>query len=52
MMKKLLLIVALGLVMTFAKAQNIQLHYDFGKDRNYPTSTIEMFKPDKWGNFL
>ncbi len=31
------------------KAQNIQLHYDYGKDRAYLTSTVEMFKPDKWG---
>lgn len=31
-------------------AQNIQLHYDFGKDRKYFTSTIEMFKPDEYGS--
>jgi len=31
-------------------AQNIQLHYDFGKDREYLTTTLEMFKPDKLGN--
>ena len=31
-------------------AQNLQVHYDFGKDRNYVTTTLEMFKPDKWGN--
>lgn len=38
-------------------AQNVQLHYDFGSaiydelnDRPKLTSTIEMFKPDKWGN--
>jgi hypothetical protein len=34
----------------FLKAQNVQLHYDMGKDRGYLTSTVEMFKPDKWGN--
>lgn len=33
-----------------AFAQNVQLHYDLGKDRKYFTSTVEMFKPDKWGN--
>ena len=33
-------------------AQNIQLHYDFGKDRNYLTTTVEMFKPDKWGSIF
>ncbi len=48
-MKKLLLL--LMVVGTFnAFSQNIQLHYDFHKDRNYLTSTIEMFKPDKLGN--
>lgn len=31
-------------------AQNLQVHYDLGKDRNYVTTTLEMFKPDKWGN--
>jgi hypothetical protein len=31
-------------------AQNVQIHYDFGKDRNYITTTFEMFKPDNWGN--
>jgi len=31
-------------------AQNIQLHYDLGKDRQYLTSTVEMFRPDKLGN--
>lgn len=31
-------------------AQNIQFHYDLGKDRNHPTTTVEMFKPDKYGN--
>lgn len=33
-----------------AKAQNIQVMYDFGKDRKYVTTTLEMFKADKWGN--
>ena len=38
-------------------AQNVQLHYDFGhslydelKERPKLTSTVEMFKPDKWGS--
>lgn len=30
-------------------AQNIQLHYDLGEDREYFTTTIEMFKPDEYG---
>lgn len=31
-------------------AQNMQLHYDFGKGRKYLTSTVEMFRPDKYGS--
>lgn len=34
----------------FLKAQNLQLHFDFGEGRNYVTTTFEMFKPDKLGN--
>jgi hypothetical protein len=40
-----------------AKAQNIQLHYDLGRamynsleDRPWVTTTVEMFKADKWGS--
>lgn len=39
-----------------AEAQNVQLHYDFGhlndqlNDRPSLTTTVEMFKPDKWGS--
>ncbi|MDR1407842.1 MAG: DUF5020 family protein [Tannerella sp.] len=39
------------------KAQNIQIHYDTGsalygahKDRPLITTTVEMFKPDRWGS--
>ena len=56
-MKKILL----GIVMLMAgmgvQAQNIQLHYDlgnplYGKIDKRPaiTTTVEMFKPDKWGS--
>lgn len=31
-------------------AQNLQVHYDLGKDRKYITTTLEMFKPDAYGN--
>ena len=31
-------------------AQNLQLHYDFGKTRGFLTSTVEMFKTDKHGS--
>lgn len=35
---------------TSVYAQNIQLHYDFGENRKLLTSTVEMFKPDKYGS--
>ncbi len=47
-MKKIILLLVL-LLSTAAFAQNIQIHYDLGKDRDYFTSTIEMFKPDEYG---
>jgi hypothetical protein len=34
----------------FAKAQEIQLHYDFLPERDYLTFTFEFFKPDKLGS--
>jgi hypothetical protein len=49
-MKRSLLTVFLIGFAAALSAQNIQLHYDLGKDRGYFTSTIEMFKPDKTGN--
>lgn len=33
-----------------AKAQNLQVHYDFGDERKQITTTLEMFKPDKYGS--
>ncbi|MFW6369853.1 MAG: DUF5020 family protein [Bacteroidota bacterium] len=33
-----------------AYSQNIQLHYDFGENRKFFTSTVEMFKPDTFGS--
>lgn len=33
-----------------AKAQNIQVFWDFGKDRSYVSTTFEMYKPDKFGD--
>lgn len=49
-MKRLLLIFTLVLTLGFTQAQNIQLHYDMGDGRGYFTSTVEMFKPDKYGS--
>lgn len=52
MSKKTILAVAIAtLALGFtAKAQNLQTFYDFGKDRNYITTTFEMFKADKFGD--
>ncbi len=35
---------------SFLMSQNLQVLYDFGNDRNYVTTTLEMYKPDKWGS--
>ena len=37
-------------VTTASQAQNLQVMYDFGNGRQNITSTLEMFKPDKWGD--
>lgn len=52
-MKRLFSIVSAAALLTMifplgSSAQNIQLHYDFG--RNAATTTIEMFRPDKGGS--
>ena len=49
-MKKILLFFTMCAFVVTVSAQNIQTHYDFGKDRKYVTTTVEMFKPDKLGN--
>lgn len=49
-MKQTILFTAILLAGIISKAQNIQLHYDLGKDRQYLTSTVEMFKPDSLGS--
>ena len=49
-MKTLFGVLFFSLLLGNAFSQNIQLHYDMGKDRGYLTSTVEMFKPDKLGN--
>lgn len=47
-MKKIILLLFIILSVKIS-AQNLQIHYDFGEDRNYITSTLEMFKPDEYG---
>lgn len=56
-MKRIFTTLALMLPAAIMCAQNIQLHYDLGHSlysdltpHQDVTSTIEMFKPDKWGS--
>lgn len=49
LMKKLFTIFML-LFAGMTYAQNLQVHYDLGKDREYITTTFEMFKPDEYGS--
>ncbi len=46
-MKKLVLVLFVSLLTLGTFAQNLQTHYDMGKDRGYLTTTVEMFRPDK-----
>ena len=56
-MKKFILSIMSLTFVTMVSAQNIQLHYDLGHSfygdlsgRPNVTTTVEMFKPDKWGS--
>jgi len=49
-MKKLALILFVSLLALSSYAQNLQTHYDLGKDRKFLTTTVEMFRPDKFGS--
>lgn len=49
-MKKVLFSIALFTMSYSLFAQNLQVHYDLGEGRNYVTTTLEMFKPDAYGN--
>lgn len=59
-MKKLMTIVLMAIAIMSANAQNIQLHYDFGRHiypdqeegRQSVTMTLEQFKADKWGSWF
>ncbi|MBR4730448.1 MAG: DUF5020 family protein [Prevotella sp.] len=58
-MKKILTIVLMAVSAFTAQAQNIQLHYDFGRNiypdeedgRQKVTITLEQFKADNWGSW-
>ena len=57
-MRKFLFLAIIMIAALGVKAQNVQLHYDFGSalydkeldGRPVVTTTVEMFKPDKWGS--
>ena len=49
-MKKILFVILVFISSSTIKAQNVQLHYDLGKDHKYLWNHIEMFKPDKCGS--
>ncbi len=58
-MKKIFLSAFMALVWMAAGAQNVQLHYDFGRllypdqegGRQSVTMTVEQFKADQWGSW-
>ena len=58
-MQKFFMIALMATVAITANAQNIQLHYDFGRNiypdeedgRQKVTITLEQFKADKWGSW-
>jgi hypothetical protein len=47
---KPILLISFLLASLSLSAQNLQLHYDFGKGRKFLTATLEMFKPDTLGS--
>ncbi len=57
-MKRIFTILLVLSSIVSAQAQNVQVHYDFGQvlygdeyaERPQVTTTLEMFKPDKWGS--
>ncbi len=49
-MKRFLLLFVFVITLISVEAQNVQLHYDMGEGRGFFTTTVEMFKPDKFGN--
>ena len=58
-MKKIFMMALMAVAALTASAQNIQLHYDFGRNiypdqedgRQKVTITVEQFKADKWGSW-
>ena len=58
-MKKIFLMTLMAVAALGANAQNVQVHYDFGRniypdqepDRQKVTITLEQFKADPWGSW-
>lgn len=57
MKQRLLMLAAFTVAAVSGFAQNVQLHYDLGRslyndlsERQSVTTTIELFKPDRWGS--
>ena len=58
-MKKVFVFAVMAIAALTTNAQNIQLHYDFGRNiysdeeagRQKVTVTLEQFKADKWGSW-
>ena len=58
-MKKVFVFAVMAVAALTVNAQNIQLHYDFGRNiypdqepnRQKVTLTLEQFKADKWGSW-
>ena len=59
-MKKIFSILLMVIIVLSAGAQNVQLHYDFGRNiytgeeagRQKTTDTLEQFKADEWGSWF
>ncbi len=49
-MKRVLFLFSFVAIVASLSAQNVQLHYDMGEGRKMFTTTVEMFKPDKYGS--
>jgi len=49
-MKRFLFFLFLLIAISTQAQVNMQVHYDFGKDREYIWSRLEMYKADKWGD--
>ncbi len=49
-MRKIFIVLVILMSVKTVSAQNIQVLYDLNKNREYVTTTVEFFKPDKWGS--